>query len=160
MTVNINDGAWKKIMRAVVESGDWRAKVGVLASSGAGEPHAGGDATNAEIAIFQELGTRDIPARSFIGDTFRINKADELRTMITALSRRVVVGALDIKKAVSVLGAWGANAVKNAITQHDIPPPLAPATVEAKGSSKPLVDTGQLLGSISWQITDGPDEAE
>ena len=36
-----------------------------------------------------------------------------------------------------------------------IPPPLAEATINAKGSSQPLVDTGQLYGQISHEVRDG-----
>jgi hypothetical protein len=156
--VTVDDRVWQKILRAVLEGDNWKVKIGVLASSGGGDSHGGTDATNADIAFFQELGTRDIPARSFIGSTFREHKAGELRAMLTGISKRLVTGAIDIKRGLEILGAWGANAVKNTITQTDIPPPLAAATIAAKGSSKPLVDTSQLLGAISWQVTNEASE--
>jgi hypothetical protein len=30
-------------------------------------------------------------------------------------------------------------------------PPLSPATIAAKGSSKPLIDTGQMINSINYE---------
>ena len=34
----------------------------------------------------------------------------------------------------------------------NIPPALAPETIERKGSSVALIDTGQLRSSITWQV--------
>jgi hypothetical protein len=34
-----------------------------------------------------------------------------------------------------------------------VPPPLKPATIARKGSSRPLVDTGRLLSAITWVVT-------
>jgi hypothetical protein len=43
--------------------------------------------------------------------------------------------------------------------QHEITvlrhPPNAPATIRAKGSSKPLIDTGEMRQSVTYQIRGG-----
>lgn len=130
-----------------------RARVGVLAAKGGERAHGNGDATLVEIAAFHEFGTIDVPERSFIRRTFTTRTAD-LNAVIATIVRGVVAGSLDVKRGIGLLGAWGAAAVKNTITASDIPPPLKPATIAAKGSTKPLVDTGQLLNSITWEIVD------
>jgi hypothetical protein len=70
------------------------------------------------------------------------------------ITKAIVLGAVDVRQGIGMLGAWGAAQVKNTITQTDIPPPLAPSTIAAKGSSKPLVDTGQMLNAITWEVID------
>lgn len=153
--VKLDDSKWRRILKSVLGYHEPHAKVGVLASSGAGDEHGDTGATNVEIAIFQELGTRFIPARSFLWSTFYVHKVAELHAMVATLAKKVLIGELAMKRALQILGAWGANAVKNTITQSDIPPPLADSTIARKGSTKPLVDTGQLVGSISWEYSEG-----
>jgi hypothetical protein len=31
-------------------------------------------------------------------------------------------------------------------------PPNAPATIKAKGSSNPLIDTGEMRSKVTWQV--------
>jgi len=42
-----------------------------------------------------------------------------------------------------------------ATIDRGVPPPNAPSTIAAKGSSQPLFDTGQLYGQISHEVRDG-----
>lgn len=37
--------------------------------------------------------------------------------------------------------------------QSGIPPALAQSTIDAKGSSTPLIDTGQMMGDITSKVT-------
>ena len=43
--------------------------------------------------------------------------------------------------------------------QSGIPPALSPATVKAKGSSTPLIDTGEMMGDITHKMN-GDTEVE
>lgn len=59
-----------------------------------------------------------------------------------------------VAQAAKQMGARGASMVQEGIVngnpggkQFD---PLHPVTVERKGSSKPLVDSGDLVGAITW----------
>jgi hypothetical protein len=42
------------------------------------------------------------------------------------------------------------NDVRKAIRDLDSPP-NAESTIKAKGSSNPLIDTGQMINSIRWE---------
>jgi hypothetical protein len=148
------DAPWRKLYKRIEEMHSVRARVGVLSSKGGEKAHGNGDATVVEVAAFHEFGTEHVPERSFIRSTFYSRRAAQLKQKVAEITRAIVAGAIDVRKGVGLLGAWGAGEVKNTITQTDIAPPLAPATVEAKGSSQPLVDTGQLLGSITWEVVD------
>ncbi len=127
-------------------------KVGVLASRGGDAEHGDDGITLIELAAIHEFGSpaANIPERSFIRRTFNASSA-ELRVMQTKLAAAVLRG-MPVPKALSILGAWAANAIKRTITGDHIPPPLKPATIARKGSDRPLVDSGRLLGAISFEV--------
>jgi hypothetical protein len=146
-----HDAPWRKIMQNVAAIKKLRARVGVIGAPAAEQEDG---VTIADIAMFHEFGTATVPERSFIRRTFYAHAQAAMRTLCARLSKQVVEGQVDAHRAVGLLGAWGAAQVKNTITQTDIPPPLKPATIAAKGSTKPLVDTGRLLNAISWDLTE------
>jgi hypothetical protein len=178
------DKGWKAILKSARAVGGKRyAKVGVLAD-GKGEGKEGeGPLTIAEIAAILELGTEDrkIPARSFIGSTFDEQRA-ALEQMATELVIEVVLYGLDSDVALNRLGAKLAAEVKKKITAgQGIPPPNAPSTAMAKARTgqtsrlfkrqpkglgdalaqvgalaavRTLVDTGRMLGAITWAVVE------
>lgn len=52
-------------------------------------------------------------------------------------------------------GAYLEAKMAEKVSEGAIPPPLKPATVKRKGSSRTLVDTGELLGQISSELEPG-----
>ncbi len=146
---------WDKIHSAVVKAaGVGRLRVGVLASKGGNESRGG--ITMVELAAIHEFGSPDnnIPARSFIRATFLVRRVNALATMQTKLAEKIVLGGMPARRALGILGAWAASEVKKTFTEIDIPPPLRQATIDAKGSSKPLIDTGRLLGAVTWEVVE------
>lgn len=135
-------------------------KVGVLADQGGDESHddAGGEITMVELMAIHEFGNDTIPERAPIRSTF--NGAVWLPDFTAKLCKGVIDGKLTVENALALLGTRGASEVKKKITTGPhLPPPLQPATVAAKGSDRPLVDTGRLVASISFQVVTG-EEAE
>lgn len=56
------------------------------------------------------------------------------------------------------IGAVAAGATQQYITDLQTPP-NAPSTIEKKGSSNPLIDTGSMRSSVTWKVTsDKPTE--
>ena len=108
-----------------------------------------------ELAAVHEFGSRDgtIPERSFIRSTFARQRVP-LGKMCERLARMVVTKGMDVHQAMTLLGAWGASEVRKTITGGHVEPALKPATIAAKGSSKPLIDTGQLVGAITYEVSD------
>ena len=49
------------------------------------------------------------------------------------------------------VGAYAAGEVQERITDLR-EPPNAPRTIEAKGSDNPLIDTGFMQRSVSWEV--------
>lgn len=155
-----DDRVWQAVRRRIAGIGRGPAvKVGIVGDK-AEEEHddgEGGSITNAELGAIHELGAPSvgIPARSFIVRTFEV-KRDELVAIQKKLARALFLGTTTVERALGLIGAWGAGAIKATITQQDIPPPLQPATIAArkrrfgKASTKPLVASGQLVNSITW----------
>ncbi len=156
-----------KRARAIKKS---RVKVGVLASGKGGAKHGRSDAdvatqggrgslTLAQIAAILEFGTEDghIPARPALRNTFDAMKP-ELVELGKKLLGAVIDGKMDVKKALNIMGAKLANGVKRTITSGSgVPPANAPSTIAKKGSSRPWVDTGRVVGAISWEVQEGED---
>jgi hypothetical protein len=150
-----NDTVWRHVYARVMALSKLELNVGVLVSKG-GARSVGDDLTLVELAAIHEFGSpaANIPERSFIRRTFYERVPNELRVVCGRIAKAITLGAMGARQGMNTLGAWAAAQVKNTITQTDIPPPLASETVNRKGSSKPLVDTGQMLNAISWEVVD------
>lgn len=158
--VTVKRKAWDELLARAHGLARGFVKVGVLASKGGDELHStkgqqtSHDITLIEIAAIHEFGSpkAGIPERSFIRSTFLVRRVNALNNMCAKLAKAVVTQGMKPERALGLLGSWAAAEVKSTITEIDIPPPLAQATIDAKGSSKPLVDTGQLKNAITYEV--------
>ncbi len=150
------DTGWIAFMKRMGEMKNATVKVGVLASSGAEEREEGSPLTKAEIAAVLEFGTKDghIPERPALRSAYDENRA-AIKALAAKLVAGIVIGKVSVPQALNILGAFLANKTKAKITAGaGVPPPNAPSTIAAKGSDRPWVDTGAVVGAISWQIAD------
>jgi hypothetical protein len=132
---------------------------GVLAKDGA-QPKQGteGALELIEVAVWNEFGTSRAPARSFIRAWFDAEEPT-LREKLTVLLQEVVAGKLTRDQALERMGLYCVGAIQKRIAEG-IAPENAPSTIEKKtkgagGSTTPLVDTGQLRSSISYEVRQG-----
>ena len=128
------EAATKKQLRSSAAS---RASIGVV-----------------ELATIHEFGAprAGIPQRSFLRDTADLKREAWLKTA-ERLVKLIARGKLTVERALGLLGEKASGDVKRRIKSGTgIPPELQPATIRAKGSSRPLVDTGRLVNSISYQV--------
>ena len=156
-----NDAPWRALYQRVLAANTYKVHVGVLSAKGGNSKHAGSKLTLVELAAIHEFGTADghIPARSFIRSTLYVRSAAALAQKVEAAAKLVIAGKLDAKKALELLGTFAASEIKNTITLNEADgygeygyPPLADSTIKAKGSSVPLIDTGQLKNSITYAV--------
>lgn len=157
---------WKELRARVLAAAaeGSRVKVGVLASAG---HHADSGITMAELAAVHEYGSpaNGIPERSFLRKTMDL-RAQETKEKIREVTRAYVEGRVTLAQAMGILGQWTVAQVRLTITSQLVRPRLDESeagrrTIEKKGSSVTLVDTGQLLGSISYAVESegaAPDE--
>ena len=152
--VTDTDHGYRALCERVFGFGKPRVDMGILERDG-GEPHGGvGDAlTVLEVAIFNEFGTENIPARSFIRAWFDEQEAD-LRRDLSTLMRLVVAGKQTKERILELLAQKAVGEIQARIAAG-IGPANAPSTIARKGSSTPLVDTGVLRSSVSYRVDQG-----
>lgn len=106
----------------------------------------------AVIGAAQEYGSADghIPERSFLRVPLRASR-DLFGKIIKAQLPLVVSDQLTTRQLMEQVGARAAAVSQEAISAG-ISPANAPSTVQRKGSSTPLVDTGRLRQSITYVV--------
>lgn len=107
-----------------------------------------------QVATWMEFGTEDVPARSFIRSWFDENEA-KLRQELQTLMVTVISGKRTKEQILEILGQRCVASIQERISAG-IAPENSPRTVARKGSSTPLIDTGQLRSSIHYRIDEGP----
>ncbi|QXF35240.1 hypothetical protein CE143_20230 [Photorhabdus luminescens] len=93
-----------------------------------------------------------IPERSFLRSTFNEKKGDYAKDLTKGIQSELLNDG-DLVKAFEKLGEKVVGDVKAKILSG-VEPALSPKTIRRKGSSKPLIDTGQLLQSITYEVRD------
>jgi len=108
-----------------------------------------------DLAMVHEYGSRDgrIPARSFIRSTCDAKRKEHLE-LIRTLQEKILLGRLTTKQALTQLGEVVAKDMVQTINEG-IEPALLEETIRRKKSSKPLIDTGRLKGSITHEVRGG-----
>ena len=106
----------------------------------------------ADLAIEHEFGSDDgrIPERSFLRSSL-IENRETYKKYLAMLLRQAIQGQIMITDVYNRLGAISAGGVQQKILDGPFKP-LKEATIKRKGSSKPLIDKGQLLQSITWDV--------
>jgi hypothetical protein len=105
----------------------------------------------AMVAAVQDFGSasRGIPPRPFMRSAVAEHKKEWPRTLAKLLRDE----KMDTRRALGVLGEEIAGQIRQSIVDTN-EPPLAPATIRAKGFAKPLVDTGRMLNSVTYDVKD------
>jgi len=89
-----------------------------------------------------------VQARPFMVRSFESNKTKYDNAIKKSLGD---LENLNYKEFLNKLGVVSSQDVKTAIVELK-EPANSPATIAAKGSSNPLVDTGHMLQSVTYQI--------
>lgn len=106
-----------------------------------------------DLALVHEFGSKDgrIPQRSFMRSTCDAKRNEHIK-LSDILQSKIIEGKLNLRQALGQLGEVVEKDMVQTIN-HGIAPNLKTATVKRKkGSSKPLIDTGRLKGSIKHEI--------
>lgn len=117
-------------------------------------PHGDG-LSNAELGIIHEYGTSNIPARPFIGPSFKKNQSSYNKALVKMGSQILDTGNYDITPALDSVGKQMAADMKSFVTEGYVRPGNAPATIKAKGSDTPLIDTGRMVDAITHAVEKG-----
>jgi len=95
--------------------------------------------------------SRNIPARGFIEPSINKNMAKYQRLMAREASG-VLLQRATLNQALQRVGMLMAADVQDYMVTHTGFAPLAEQTIKRKGSSKPLIDSGQVRQAITYKV--------
>ena len=106
----------------------------------------------AMIAAVHEFGSpsQGIPERPFLRVAVQRNRQKYVRLNRINLVK-MLRGQMGMEQALGQLGKMAKGDVQTEIRSGDFTP-LKAATIKRKGSSRPLIDTGQMVQSIQWEL--------
>jgi hypothetical protein len=119
----------------------------------------------ADIAMWNELGTVNMPSRPFMRDSVD-NHAGEIQAFCEAQLRAIAGGGQTAQGALNAIGSMQKGLVQNEIREGNFAPNSditinggwmrtpggKPFYVKGKGSNKPLIDTGRMRQSVNYVI--------
>lgn len=106
-------------------------------------------------AIWNHYGThrngkQHIPPRPWLLNAMRQNRSKYLKAL-KVIASQVVTGKTTLDAALRILGRQAKDDVINALVELR-EPANAPSTIRAKGSSNPLIDTGDMRTSTTFKV--------
>ena len=105
--------------------------------------------TLAQLGNILENGTSRIPPRPFLIPAV-LQHREALKKANAKLLHDVMMGKKDMRTATGELGVFGQHLVQQQI-RATTSPPNAPSTIREKGSSHPLIDTGNMWQAVAWE---------
>lgn len=162
VTFEDKDINYSRVVRASKSLSNSYVKVGFPENGKVGKPYLEGSkhkpmTTMSEIATNaarQEFGCENrkspVPPRPFMGPAIDGNR-EQINYIIRGLLDNVISGSIQAKTALRALGEEGAGLIKKSIEEF-FSPGLSPRTVQNKGSDKPLIDRGQMVESVSFEV--------
>ena len=131
---------------------DWVVKVGLIGSKGS-EQHDGTNATNAEVGLWNEFGTENIPTRSFL----RLPLENGQKNLVNELGKGQAKDAFEngnVKQFFNIMGVKAVALVQEAFATggNGQWQANAPSTIKQKGSSSPLINTAQLRRAVDFEV--------
>lgn len=103
----------------------------------------------AEIAVINELGSSDTPARPFMRQSFENHEA-ELQAACDRANAILSNGGT-AEQALNQLGVFCRGLVQEEIVEGGFAP-NAESTIKKKGSDQPLIDTGYMRQSVNYVV--------
>ncbi|WP_230873132.1 hypothetical protein [Xylella fastidiosa] len=145
---------WKALAQRLQALGERAVVVGIPAAQNARTEDGIG---SAGLLAVHELGApeRGIPERSVVRRSIREHQ-EKYVALHTHHVRAVLHDKMTVETALNLLGTVAAGDVKATIRHADLAP-LTPQTIQRKGSSAPLIDTGQMIQSITHEVRDAED---
>lgn len=129
--------------------------VGIQSTQGAElvETEDGAPVNLATVATVNEYGSADgrIPSRPFMRTSARRFGKKWLKAFRLRL-KEAIVGRRTVVQAASIVGNIARADVQMTITRGPWKP-NAPYTIARKGSTRPLIDTGQMRQSIRYEVS-------
>lgn len=128
----------------------YKAKVGIMGESATRDD---GELNNPEIGLIHEVGrvSDNMPARSFLRMPLTFKKAD---LMTFAIKNAKLIEQGNVKGFFAKIGIKAEAIIQEAFETGGFGQwaKNKPSTIAAKGSSAPLIDTGELRKAITSEV--------
>jgi hypothetical protein len=143
------DALASKLKKQINELKKQHVVVGLPFKAGA---HADANMSLSDLGHAMESGSvgANRPPRPFLLPSVKLNKAKYIK-LLGKVAVDVVAGKNKAITVYRLVGNVASNDVKQYIASGSFAP-LSPVTIARKGSSKPLIDTGQLRQSITYEV--------
>ena len=105
--------------------------------------------TMSSLAAIHELGL-GVPKRAFIEPSLQKNRAKYIKYVGRQITP-IIRGRQSMNAAWQGLGLMAVADIQKYMVTAQFTP-LAPSTIARKGSSKPLIDTGQMRQAITYRV--------
>lgn len=115
---------------------------------------------NIEKAIWNEFGTRGgasgggwggpIPERPFMRNAMK-NNENKYRAAMKGQAPKILNGKVKPTMVLEKLGIMAQSDIQQEITTL-VSPPNSPVTIARKGSSNPLIDTGEMRQAVTYRV--------
>ena len=105
--------------------------------------------TLGQLGMIHEFGTEHIPPRPFLGPAIENNRS-AISSLSGELLLKMLHNELSSREALGRLGSYGQRLVQKQIRETYVPPNTE-ETIKRKGSSHPLIDTGQMMQNVAWE---------
>lgn len=125
-----------------------------------GFPKGEADGGNIAKAVWNEFGTRGgasgggwggpIPERPFMRNALRANRG-KYQDAMRSSAVKILRGSTSLTVVMSKLGIVAQGDIQAEITSLSSPP-NSPVTIALKGSSNPLIDTGEMRGAVTYKV--------
>lgn len=104
------------------------------------------------IGMVHEYGSyaRNIPKRPFIQPTIEANQR-KYAEYLKSKTMKILLRRTTLKKELSIVGEAGKADIQKYMVEGSFTA-LSEKTIKAKGSSEPLIDTGQMRNAITYEI--------
>lgn len=158
--VVLRNSAWGQVQADFKAQGAY-VKAGVFGGSrrmGGNKRAGSGSLTNAQAALLAEYGTSRAPARPWISPVFIRNRKKYAARIAAAVkrARKNKKGIMtEVRRELAKVGVVMVTDIRNYVLKTPLPgvlPPNAPSTIARKGSNRTLVDTHQMVDSVSYKI--------
>lgn len=147
MSVTVRDNGAARLVRTV-GSGPGSVDVGALGPRATAQ-HGDSGVTVAQVLEWAEFGIGQ-PMRSWLRDWIDQSQAEILAVQRVEYAK-VLRGAQTKDQALARIGVWMVGQIQARIASG-IAPANAESTIRQKGSSTPLIDTGQARSSIASRV--------
>jgi len=143
----IKDRGWNEIKKEHKRLDGVKIEVGLFNDGG-------GDTPEDNIAMrgaVHEYGTTNIPQRPFMRKAMLGKNKKELQHFISVIYTQYVKKKQTLSLFLKKIGVFHESQIKNSIKNGRYKK-LSPITIRRKLSSKPLIDTGEMLNSVEYRI--------